>query len=378
MVIENRSGSEDQTMARRGDRVYQRKDGLWEARYVKGYDASGKKKYGSVYGKTCREAKEKRRAAEDNLLLFQTPVGPRNVTVGRLVTEWLYINRQRLKPATWQRYEGFWRNHIEGELGKVSALSCTTIILHEYAMERLEQGLSAVSVNAILVFLHSCFQYGQKQYKLPMPEFVYFPREEKEMRVLSPDEQKQLEAYILQDMDIYKLGVLLTLYTGLRIGELCALRWEDIERDQITVRSTMQRLRKTNGSGSAVVVGPPKTKSSLRTIPLPSFLSQHLEHFRKANGGRGFFLGTPSKPIVEPRVMQYRFEKYMKCLEIKGATYHTLRHTFATRCVDQWDFEIKSLSEILGHSSVVITLKKYVHSSMDLKRRNMDKLRLLS
>lgn len=365
-------------MSRRGDRVYQRKDGLWEARYIKGCDASGKKKYGSVYGKTCREAKEKRRAAEDNLLLFQTPVGPRNVTVGRLVTEWLYINRQRLKPATWQRYEGFWRNHIEAVLGNVSALSCTTLSLHEYAMERLEQGLSSASVNAILVFLHSCFQYGHKQYRLPMPEFVYFPREEKEMRVLSPDEQKQLEAYILQDMDIYKLGVLLTLYTGLRIGELCALRWEDIERNQITVRSTMQRLRKTNGVGSAVVLGPPKTKSSLRTIPLPQFLTEHLEQFRKANEGQVFFLGTQSKPVVEPRVMQYRFKKYMKDLQIEGATCHTLRHTFATRCVDHYDFEIKSLSELLGHSSVVITLKKYVHSSMDLKRRNMDKLCLLS
>lgn len=364
-------------MPRRGDRVYRRKDGLWEARYVKGLDASGKKKYGSVYGKTCREAKEKQKAAEDNLLLFQTPVGPRNVTVGRLVTEWLYINRQRLKPSTWQRYEGFWRNHIERHLCNVSAMNCTTVFLYEYATERLDHGLSPCSVNAVLIFLHSCFQYGHKQYRLPVPEIVYFPQEDKEMRVLSSDEQKLLETYILQDMDIYKLGVLLTLYTGLRIGELCALRWENIEKGQIAVRGTMQRLRKTDNSGSTVVVGPPKTKSSLRTIPIPSFLSERLEAFRTKNPDLTYFLGTPGKPVVEPRVMQYRFKKYMSDLHIEGATFHTLRHTFATRCVDSFDFEIKSLSEILGHSSVVITLKKYVHSSMDLKRKNMDKLRLL-
>ena len=364
-------------MPRRGDRVYRRKDGLWEARYVKGLDTSGKKKYGSVYGKTCREAKEKQKAAEDNILLFQTPVGPRNVTVGRLVTEWLYINRQRLKPSTWQRYEGFWRNHIERSLGNVSAMNCTTVFLHEYAMKRLAHGLSPCSVNAVLIFLHSCFQYGHKQYRLPVPEIVYFPHEDKEMRVLSPAEQKQLESYILQDMDVCKLGVLMTLYTGLRIGELCALRWEDIEKGQITIRGTMQRLRKKDNSGSAVVVGPPKTKSSLRTIPIPAFLTAQLEAFRRENPGQIYFLGTSSKPVVEPRVMQYRFEKYMADLHIEGATFHTLRHTFATRCVDSFDFEIKSLSEILGHSSVVITLKKYVHSSMDLKRKNMDKLRLL-
>ena len=364
-------------MSRRGDRIYRRKDGLWEARYVKGVDASGKKKYGSVYGRTCREAKEKQKAAEDNLLLFQTPVGPRNVTVGRLVTEWLHINSQRLKPSTWQRYEGFWRNHIEGPLGKVPAMNCTTVFIHEYAMTRLDHGLSTCSVNAVLIFLHSCFQYGHKQYRIPVPEIVYFPHENKEMRVLSPAEQKQLETYILRDIDIYKLGVLLTLYTGLRIGELCALRWEDIEVDQITVRSTMQRLRKTDNSGSAVVVGPPKTKSSLRTIPLPGFLSEPLETFRKENQGQTYFLGTATRPIVEPRVMQYRFEKYMMNLGIQGASFHTLRHTFATRCVDSYDFEIKTLSEILGHSSVVMTLRKYVHSSMDLKRKNMDKLQLL-
>ncbi len=139
----------------------------------------------------------------------------------------------------------------------------------------------------------------------------------------------------------------------------------------------MQRLHKANGNGGEIVIGAPKTKTSVRTIPLPSFLIQYIENFRKENANQLYFLGTTQLVLVEPRVMQYKFKRYMKELHIEGATFHTLRHSFATRCVDRYDFEIKTLSELLGHSSVVMTLKKYVHSSFDLKRKNMNKLRLM-
>ncbi len=207
-------------MPRKGSRVYHRKDGLWEARYVKEIDASGKKKYGSVYGKTCAEAKEKRQNAEDSILLYQKTAGPRNVTISQLTEEWLYINCQRLKISTLQRYEGFWKNHIEKELGSRTVLSCTTIVVHNFAIELLSKGLAPNSANSVLVFLHLCLKYGHRRYQLPVPDIIYFPKEEKEMRVLSQEEQKQLETYLLKDLDIYKLGVLLTLYTGLRVGEL--------------------------------------------------------------------------------------------------------------------------------------------------------------
>lgn len=360
-------------MGKRGDQIYHRKDGLWEARYVKEIDGSGKRRYGSVYGKTYKEAKN----AVDNILLYQTPVGPRSITVEKLVTEWLYLNRQRLKVSTYQRYEGFWKNHIEKALGSQTAFHCTTLILYEFGMGRLKTGLSPGSVNAILIFLHSCFKYGHRQYRLPMPDFMYFSTERKEMRVFSTEEQRRLENYLFDQLDIYKFGVLLTLYTGLRVGELCALRWEDVNTDSITVRKTMQRLRKTNGQGSEVVVGSPKTPTSARIIPLPSFLAEYVQHFKHQHEGQTYFLGTDDQMLVEPRVMQYKFKQYLQGLGIEGATFHTLRHTFATRCVE-CNFEIKTLSEVLGHSNVEITLNKYVHSSMDLKRRNMEKLQRLS
>lgn len=369
---------EKQKMSRQGDSIYHRKDGSWEARYVKEIDASGKKKYGSVYAKTRREAKEKRQAVMDNILLYQTPLGPRNITVGRLVCEWLCINRQRVKISTLQRYKGFWKNHIEKTIGARTAISCTTIVLHEFALERMNVGLSPVSVNTVLAFLHTCFKYGHRQYKLPMPDIIYFPREKGKMRVLSQEEQSRLESYLLKDMDIYKFGVLLTLYTGLRIGELCALQWRDVNGEGINVRKTMQRLQKASGYGSEIFVGSPKTKTSERTIPLPLFLFKYLDFFKQGRDLNDYVLSTDERPVIEPRVMQLRFKKYMQDLDIEGATFHTLRHSFATRCVDIYNFEIKTLSEILGHSTVEMTLNRYVHSSMELKRSNMERLQLLS
>lgn len=365
-------------MSRQGDCIYHRKDGSWEARYVKEIDASGKKKYGSVYAQTRRKAKEKRQAAMDNILLYQTPLGPRNITVGRLVYEWLCINRQRVKTSTLQRYTGFWKNHIEQTIGNRAAISCTTIVIHEFALERLNSGLSTVSVNTVLAFLHTCLKYGHRQYRLPMPEIIYFPRENAEMRVLTKSEQTKLEAYLLKDMDIYKFGVLLTLYSGLRIGELCALQWRNVNKEGISVCKTMQRLQKESGYGSEIFIGTPKTRTSKRTIPLPSFLFEYIDFFKQDRDPDDYVLSTEEKSVIEPRVMQYRFKKYMQDLGIEGATFHTLRHSFATRCVEIYNFEIKTLSEILGHSTVEMTLNRYVHSSMELKRTNMERLRLLS
>ena len=362
-------------MARRGEAIYHRKDGLWEARYIKEVDIGGKKKYGSVYGHTYREAKAKRQGALDHILLHQKAPSIRQITVKELSREWLLVNRSRLKRSSIQRYEGFLKNHIELILGDVNVLYLTTVTIHQFTQNRLEVGLSPQSVNAILTVLHAILKYGHQQHQLPMPEIIYLSSEKKEMRVLSTEEQSRLVAYLMKDMDICKLGVLVALYTGLRIGELCALRWTDIDADSMTVRQTMQRLQKRDGAGTELVVGSPKTKTSLRTIPLPSFLKELIEPFRKADLAGGYFLSAYANEVIEPRIMQYRFGRYLKDAGIEKANFHALRHTFATRCVE-CGFEIKSLSEILGHANVQTTLNKYVHSSFALKQSNMERLTL--
>lgn len=361
-------------MGRRGDMIYHRKDGLWEARYVKEIDAFGKRKYGSVYAHSYKEAKEKQQDALDRMLLYKSTTPIRKMTVLELAEEWLCINRKRLKPSSYQRYQGFIKNHIEGVIGSLSVVYLSTVTVHEYAQNRLNTGLSSQSVNALLTFLHAVLKYGQRAYRLPMPEIIYLSVKKKEMRVLSQMEQNQLVTYLTQDLDIYKLGILVALYTGVRIGELCALRWEDVGEDHIKVRQTMQRIKNENGIGTQLYIGEPKTYTSARVIPIPSFLQEWIRPFRSQGADKPYFLSVNRRDITEPRTLQYRFKKYLSAASVKDANFHALRHTFATRCVE-CGFEVKSLSEILGHANVTITLNKYVHSSMDLKRANMNLLR---
>ncbi len=362
-------------MSRRGENIFQRKDGLWEARYVKEMDVNGKKKYGSVYAHSYREVKVKRQDALDHMLLYQKPKATRRISISELVEEWLCINKSRLKPSTYQRYEGYWNNHIRNTIGNLQVLYLTPITIREFAVGRVKAGLSEQSVNALLIFLNSCLKYGHRQYHLPLPEFKYFSVHPKEMRVLGIEEQRRLTEYLKQDMDLYKFGVMVALYTGVRVGELCALRWEDVEDNCIKIRHTMLRLRKDNGKGTEVLIGEPKTRSSRRTVPLLSPLVGPLAAFRKANEGQVYVLGSRSKPIVEPKIMQSRFQKYLKDLGIEGASFHTLRHTFATRAIEA-GMDVKTLSELLGHSNVQTTLNRYVHSSMEQKRLGIEKLRL--
>lgn len=360
-------------MGRRGDSIYQRKDGLWEARYVKEIDLSGKKKYGSVYGHTHREAKEKRQDVLDRILLYKKPPSARRITVKELAAEWLLVNQNRIKPSTHQRYQGFLKNHLEGSIGSTEALYITSVTIYQFSKECLSKGLAPQTVNAILTVLHSILEYGHRQYQLAIPEIIYLTCEKKEMRVLSKVEQKKLVDYLMKDLDTCKLGVLVALYTGLRVGELCGLKWEDLGTDSLTVRRTMQRLKKNDGNGTELHIGSPKTKTSLRTIPIPSFLQCLIEPFRKPELEDSYFLASVPGEVIEPRIIQYRFKRYLKEAGIEPANFHSLRHTFATRCVEA-GFEIKSLSEILGHANVQTTLNKYVHSSFALKQANMELL----
>ena len=353
-------------MPKRGTGVYHRKDGSWEARYVKGIDSNGKKIYGSVYARTCHEAKEKRQEKEDQIRLFQREICSRKITVCNLAEEWLYVNAGRLRQTTKQKYEGFLRNHIAPTIGNRPVLYLTHINLYDFSIDRLNGGLSPQSVNAILTFLHTCFKYGQRQYKLPIPEVSYLPASRQRRRALSDDELQRLLAFLLEDMDISRLGVLLTLYTGLRIGEVCGLKWGDISNGCISVTRTLQRVMTSSGHGTEIISGPPKTETSTRVIPVPDFLWPMIEPFRR--GEDDYFLSTPLLPVVEPRVMHYRIKKYLREIDVCDASFHTLRHTFATQAA-MHNIELRALSEILGHSSTKITADVYVHPSIAYKRQ---------
>ncbi len=179
----------------------------------------------------------------------------------------------------------------------------------------------------------------------------------------------------MEDLSRYKLGIFISLYTGLRIGEICGLQWGDIHFDNgtLTVQRTVMRIQNTEPGSknkTRLVICRPKTDCSNRTIPLPGFLLDILKAQRKAPD---IYLTSGERTVQEPRCFYAAYKRLMKYAELEGYNYHTLRHTFATRCIEQ-DFDAKSLSEILGHSDVNITLKRYVHPSMDMKRKQMERL----
>jgi len=364
----------------KGENIFKRKDGRWEARYTKGYELSGKIKYGFCYGKTYKEAKEK--VSKNKVLIACgnpcSATGPRH-RFSFYCDEWLQTRKNHLKESTYVKYTTTLNRHIKPKLGACFPAAITTSLIEAFSNELLyEEELSPKTVKDSLVMLQSILKYITKQLPgiLPIVDIKYPKEEKKEMRVLSRNEQARFIAYLLHEMNACKFGILLSLFTGIRIGELCALKWDAVCLKENTIRivSTMQRLQnleKNAQSKTKIIISPPKSASSLRTIPLTKDTAKLCARMSPHNPAA--FLLTGDNSYMEPRTLQYRLEKYLTECELKGVHFHTFRHTFATRCIEV-GFEIKSLSAILGHSTTSITLDRYVHASIDLKRDNMNKL----
>ncbi len=368
-------------MSKKGENIYKRKDKRWEARYIKSYTSDGTARYGYCYGKTYREAKDKVERAKAALLMnIPSPEQGRRKRFSFYCDEWLRLNKIRVKESTYIKYNTTVEKHIKTRLGGCFIQALSTSLIEQFAQELLyEEELSPKTVKDILIVLNSILKYSARQYRGVFPNVeIYYPKNPiKEMRVLSREEQRRFIEYLLEDIDECKFGTLLAMLTGMRIGEICALRWENIclENGTIKVTSTMQRLKILDADSTSktkVVISDPKSDSSARIIPLSKFTIELCEKFRVSNSS-AFVLTGSETVFVEPRTLQYKMGKYTKACGLTDVHFHTLRHTFATRCVEV-GFEIKSLSEILGHSSPQITLERYVHSSLELKRDNMNKV----
>ena len=329
-------------MSRKGENIYKRKDGRWEARYIKEHRINGRIHYGYCYGKTYHEARDKVNQARYALMNDQLlPVRGKRNRFADYCNEWLYLKRSSVKPSTFVKYTTILEKYIKPDLGQYFSEAVSEILVEQFSYRLIhERGLSPKTVRDILSVLHSILNYTTKQNPLAKPVDIVYPRQDrKEMRVLTCEEQKRFTEYLLQDMDPCKFGVLLALLTGLRIGE-----------------------------------GVPKSGRSVRMIPMNQDIEKLCNKWR-ADDLEAYVLTGKAGYFLEPRTLQYRMRQYTKDCNLKNVHFHTLRHSFATRCVEA-GFEIRSLSEILGHSSTRITLECYVHSSMNLKRKNMEKLKI--
>lgn len=366
-------------MARRGENIYKRKDGRWEGRYICSYNDLGHAKYRSVYAYSYKDVKAKLTQINSNPVLAEHNLP--SDTLQMISSEWLDAVKLRNKDSTYCKYQNVCKNHILPELGRFPICKISTVQVERFVEQLNHKPLSAKTLLDILSVLKRIFSYAEDcGYKTICNfNFIAIKQDYKEMRVLSHQEQSRLIEFLLDNTDPIKLGIYLSLYTGIRIGELCAITWGDISLDNKTldVSKTMQRIQiATAGKKTSVVITEPKSRCSRRVIPLPDFVVAKLTENSKSIDKNTFLLSGSSDKYIEPRNMQYYFKKCIQECEIEAANFHCLRHTFATRCIEA-GFEIKSLSEILGHSSVNITLNRYVHSSLDLKRANMEKLSLI-
>lgn len=374
-------------MARTGENIYKRKDGRWEGRYIKLYDANGKPKYGYVYARTYSEAKQKLAERRCHSPSADGVSNKTNAKYDDILTAWLQSSRTNIKESTFAKYSHIIDSHIRPTLGQFSLSKISTQLIESFIQQQLlvgrldgKGGLSPKTVTDMLTIIKESIGYAQDNgiAVICNPQKITVKKKEREMRVLTPLEEEALVRVLLDDMDQYKLGVMLSLYTGIRIGELCALQWENLCLASATlkVRKTMQRIQDKNvgaTSKTKVIITEPKSQCSIRDIPLPGFVLDLARRFESSP--KTFVLSGGKSRYVEPRTMQNRFKQYIRDSGIADANFHTTRHTFATRCVEV-GFDIKTLSEILGHANVNITLNRYVHSSFDLKCSNMSKLSL--
>lgn len=286
----------------KGENIFKRKDGRWEARYIKGYELSGKIKYGFCYGKTYREAKEKVTKCKAALVNGK-PIPSTNSRhrFSFYCDEWLRMRKPKVKESTYIKYDTALRKHIKPKLGGCFPMGMTTGLIDDFTEELLfEDELAPKTVHDVLVVLHGILKYTATFFTggFPAIEINYPKPGKKEMRVLSREEQTRFVSYLLDDMDTCKFGVLLTLFTGVRIGELCALQWGNISLKEQTIRidATLQRLRDTSAAGSTrtrIVIGTPKSDTSIRTIPITDYTAELCGKMNPHSSAAYVLTGTP-------------------------------------------------------------------------------------
>lgn len=364
-------------MAKRGSNIYKRKDGRFEGRVPVGYQDNGKIKYKSVYARTLSEVKEK--MSEVYSIKQNHSVSAIKLTVRDAAQQWLSSAKLRVKESSYANYESIISKHILPILGGEYMQNLTTQKLNDFIHYKLSKGrlngnggLSAKSVRDIMTVYRSIESYASREYGIKETHFTMPKIEKKQTDVLNAFERKKLENYLLHNQNNTNISVLLCLFTGLRVGELCGLKWSniDFENGTISVSRTVQRINKHGKS--EVVIGSPKSKSSVRTVPIPDFVLNILRQKRK---GDDFYIITGTGKPTEPRTMQNRFKVILKICGIRSVNFHLLRHTYATVCIEN-GFDPKTLSELLGHADASITLNRYVHSSMQMKKNYVSRLKL--
>lgn len=301
----------------------------------------------------------------------------RKKTLAEIAELWKEDKKMYVKKSTFSAYVLLLENHLLPVFKDHFEIENEDI--QKFVFQKLDQGLSQKSIKDILIVLKMVLKFGAKNKWIEFTNFdVQYPtvRETHSIDVLSRTHQKKVMCYIQEHFTFRNLGVYICLCSGMRIGEICALTWEDIDTDNgiINIRKTIQRIYVIEGGErrTELLIDTPKTKNSIREIPISRDLLRMLKPFKKIVNPAFFVLTNDSKP-TEPRTYRSYYKNLMRSLEIPDIKFHGLRHSFATRCIES-KCDYKTVSVLLGHSNISTTLNLYVHPNLEQKKKAIDQM----
>lgn len=296
-------------------------------------------------------------------------------TFSKVAELWKADKKQYVKKSTYAAYALLIQSHLLPELGEQEEVSEEDV--QSFVNQKLEAGLSQKTVRDILVVLKMILRFGAKRGYWPSRQIdIVFPteRERQDIEVLTLANQRQLMSYVKEHFTFLNLGIFICLNAGLRIGEVCALQWDDIDvaSGVIHVGKTIQRIYIVDGQEkyTELIIDKPKTKNSIRDIPMTRDLLSLIRPLKKIVRGDYYVLTNSAAP-TEPRTYRTYFNKLQKELGLPKMRFHGLRHSFATRCIES-KCDYKTVSVLLGHSNISTTLNLYVHPNMEQKKKCID------
>lgn len=293
-----------------------------------------------------------------------------------LVKEWLENKKISIKESTYFNYVYVINKYIIAKFENILIEDLKNYNFNDFVIELMSE-LSTKTVRDIICILKAILCYANEEYncnikisKITSPKLI-----PGNIDIFSNKEKGRLEKYCIRVNTLKSMGILICLNTGIRIGELCALKWKEIDLDKkiLYVNNTLQRVYDKTQKKTKIIIDAPKTAKSIRQIPISNKLYERLKKIKNEYNANNFFLTGSSEKFIEPRNYQKYFKNTLRKCKIKSYKFHTLRHTFASNCIEV-GMDVKSLSEILGHSSVEITLNKYVHSNYKLQKKYLEKL----
>lgn len=295
---------------------------------------------------------------------------------------WLLEKKDYIKESTYANYSNNIFNHIIPKLGNYYLNELNHKVIQDFLLELSKNGrkdnnggLAEKTIKDITIIIKGSIKKGINEDKIKHIELTFnYPKDNKENKlyVLTKREQNKITNYVLENINSRNIGLLISLYSGIRIGELCALRWEDVDfkKNCLTINKTIQRvyIKDKNKNISKVIITTPKTKNANREIPINK---DFLEILKKVKSDKKHYILTGNEKYIEPRTYRKYFNKILDELKIKHFNFHSLRHTFATNCISL-GVDYKTVSELLGHANVNITLNLYVHPRYSQKKKCID------